>query len=168
MLVCAGCTRAPLPAVKVADLPTPSSFHPPRSLLPPGWREVASLRKKLEDLTELRELVRQLGRGGGKGPLKKAPEQVGAVWRGALRGRHGDGSAHAAMLPPLSPAPAGLGLLLHYPPLPGGVESVATPPFPNPFCPLLACAAGLQQQAPSGGHPLPATARGDAGAHPLR
>jgi len=25
----------------------------------------------------LRELVRQLGRGGGKGPLKKAPEQVG-------------------------------------------------------------------------------------------
>lgn len=44
--------------------------------MPPGWREVASLRKKLEDLRELRELVRQLGRGGGKGPLKKAPEQV--------------------------------------------------------------------------------------------
>lgn len=42
-----------------------------------GWREVAALRKKLEDLRELRELVRQLGRGGGKGPLKKAPEQVG-------------------------------------------------------------------------------------------
>lgn len=43
----------------------------------PGWREVAALRKKLEDLRELRDLVRQLGRGGGKGPLKKAPEQVG-------------------------------------------------------------------------------------------
>jgi hypothetical protein len=41
-----------------------------------GWREVAALRRKLEDLRELRELVRQLGRGGGKGPLKKAPEQV--------------------------------------------------------------------------------------------
>ena len=48
----------------------------------PGWREVASLRKKLEDLKELRELVRQLGRGGGKGPLKKAPEQVRrGLWR---------------------------------------------------------------------------------------
>lgn len=48
-----------------------------RSPLSPGWREVAALRRKLEDLRELRELVRQLGRGGGKGPLKKAPEQVG-------------------------------------------------------------------------------------------
>lgn len=41
-----------------------------------GWREVASLRKKLETLRELRDLVRSLGRGGGKGPLKKAPEVV--------------------------------------------------------------------------------------------
>lgn len=43
-----------------------------------GWKEVAALRRKLEDLKELRELVRQLGRGGGKGPLKKAPQQVAA------------------------------------------------------------------------------------------
>lgn len=41
-----------------------------------GWREVAALRKKLEDLRELRELVRSLGRGSGKGPLRRAPEQV--------------------------------------------------------------------------------------------
>ncbi|PSC69825.1 von Willebrand type A [Micractinium conductrix] len=55
----------------------PEGFDSSRSVWhQTGWREVASLRKKLEDLTELRELVRQLGRGGGKGPLKKAPEQV--------------------------------------------------------------------------------------------
>lgn len=30
----------------------------------------------LEDCPELRELVRQLGRGGGKGPLRRAPEEV--------------------------------------------------------------------------------------------
>lgn len=44
-----------------------------------GWREVDALRKKLETLRELRELVRSLGRGGGKGPLKKAPEEVYAA-----------------------------------------------------------------------------------------
>ena len=38
---------------------------------------MAALRRKLEELRELRELVRQLGRGGGTGPLKQAPEQVG-------------------------------------------------------------------------------------------
>ena len=32
----------------------------------------------LEDCVELRDLVRQLGRGGGKGPLRRAPEEV---WR---------------------------------------------------------------------------------------
>lgn len=37
-----------------------------------GWRELDSLRKKLENLKELRELVRSLGRGGGKGPLRKS------------------------------------------------------------------------------------------------
>jgi hypothetical protein len=42
-----------------------------------GWRELDDLRKKLEGLKELRELVRGLGRSGGKGPLRKAPEQVG-------------------------------------------------------------------------------------------
>eukprot|EP00891_Asterochloris_glomerata_P001609 jgi/Astpho2/1609/e_gw1.00028.9.1_t len=41
-----------------------------------GWAEVESLRKKLEDLPELRELVRQLGRAGGVGPLRRAPEEV--------------------------------------------------------------------------------------------
>ena len=42
-----------------------------------GWAEVDALRKKLEELRELRELVRQLGRAGGKGPLRRAPEEVG-------------------------------------------------------------------------------------------
>jgi hypothetical protein len=41
-----------------------------------GWQEVADLRKKLENLTELRELVRQLGRSGGKGPKRRAPQEV--------------------------------------------------------------------------------------------
>lgn len=41
-----------------------------------GWAELDELRKKLEDLKELRELVRSLGRGGGKGPLRLAPEEV--------------------------------------------------------------------------------------------
>ena len=41
-----------------------------------GWREVVALSKRLEALRELRDLVRALGRGGGKGPLKRAPEQI--------------------------------------------------------------------------------------------
>ena len=41
-----------------------------------GWQELDKLRKKLEVLRELRELVRSLGRGGGRGPLKRAPELV--------------------------------------------------------------------------------------------
>lgn len=41
-----------------------------------GWREVNYLRKRLEELRELRELVRSLGRGGGMGPLRKAPRQL--------------------------------------------------------------------------------------------
>jgi hypothetical protein len=41
-----------------------------------GWQEVEDLRKKLESLKELRELVRSLGRAGGKGPLRRAPEEV--------------------------------------------------------------------------------------------
>lgn len=45
-----------------------------------GWRELDDLRKKLEGLKELRELVRGLGRSGGKGPLRKAPEQASS-WR---------------------------------------------------------------------------------------
>jgi len=34
-----------------------------------------ALRAKLEDLKELRDLVRSLGRGGGWGPLRRAPVQ---------------------------------------------------------------------------------------------
>ncbi len=41
-----------------------------------GWTEVEDLRRKLEALTELRELVRSLGRAGGKGSLRRAPEEV--------------------------------------------------------------------------------------------
>ncbi|KAL6765729.1 hypothetical protein V8C86DRAFT_2448564 [Haematococcus lacustris] len=41
----------------------------------PGWAALDSLRKRLEDLRELRELVRSLGRGGGWGPLRRAPVQ---------------------------------------------------------------------------------------------
>lgn len=33
------------------------------------------MRSKLEDLKELRDLVRSLGRGGGWGPLRRAPIQ---------------------------------------------------------------------------------------------
>jgi len=36
------------------------------------------LRRKLENLKELRDLVKSLGRGGGKGPLRRAPEEVRA------------------------------------------------------------------------------------------
>ncbi|GAX75202.1 hypothetical protein CEUSTIGMA_g2646.t1 [Chlamydomonas eustigma] len=41
-----------------------------------GWKELNDLRKILEECVELRDLVRQLGRGGGKGPLRRAPEQI--------------------------------------------------------------------------------------------
>eukprot|EP01025_Chloroclados_australasicus_P045017 TRINITY_DN4906_c0_g1_i1.p1 TRINITY_DN4906_c0_g1~~TRINITY_DN4906_c0_g1_i1.p1 ORF type:complete len:684 (-),score=92.29 TRINITY_DN4906_c0_g1_i1:237-2288(-) len=40
-----------------------------------GWEQLDHLRKKLEDLKELRDLVRSLGRGGGWGPLRRAPVQ---------------------------------------------------------------------------------------------
>lgn len=40
-----------------------------------GWSQLDELRKKLEDLKELRDLVRSLGRGGGWGPLRRAPVQ---------------------------------------------------------------------------------------------
>ena len=39
------------------------------------WQELESLRKKLEELRELRDLVRSLGRGAGRGPLRRAPRQ---------------------------------------------------------------------------------------------
>jgi len=40
-----------------------------------GWNSLDALRAKLEDLKELRDLVRSLGRGGGWGPLRRAPIQ---------------------------------------------------------------------------------------------
>ena len=41
-----------------------------------GWQQMERLRRKLEDLKELRDLVRDLGRSGGRGPKRKAPAQV--------------------------------------------------------------------------------------------
>ena len=41
-----------------------------------GWKELDSLRKKLQDLKELRDMVRSLGRGSGRGPLRRAPRQI--------------------------------------------------------------------------------------------
>ena len=49
-----------------------------------GWAELQSLRHKLQRLRELRDLVRNLGRGSGKGPLRRAPRQ--AERRGAPQG----------------------------------------------------------------------------------
>ncbi|CAD7700910.1 unnamed protein product [Ostreobium quekettii] len=43
-----------------------------------GWHEFEQLRKKLERLRELREIVRSLGRSGGRGPIRKAPAQAEA------------------------------------------------------------------------------------------
>ena len=43
-----------------------------------GWKELDSLRKKLEELRELRDLVRSLGRGAGRGPLRRAPRSASA------------------------------------------------------------------------------------------
>lgn len=40
-----------------------------------GWKEMDKMRAQLEDLRELRDLVRSLGRGGGWGPLRRAPVQ---------------------------------------------------------------------------------------------
>ncbi|KAG2436957.1 hypothetical protein HXX76_006473 [Chlamydomonas incerta] len=40
-----------------------------------GWSQLDELRRKLEELKELRDLVRSLGRGGGWGPLRRAPVQ---------------------------------------------------------------------------------------------
>ncbi|KAG2483511.1 hypothetical protein HYH03_017619 [Edaphochlamys debaryana] len=40
-----------------------------------GWGQLDELRRKLEELKELRDLVRSLGRGGGWGPLRRAPVQ---------------------------------------------------------------------------------------------
>jgi len=57
----------------------PKGFDLSRSLWKmTGWKEMERLRRKLEDLKELRELVRQLGRGGGRGPRRRAPREVEA------------------------------------------------------------------------------------------
>jgi uncharacterized protein with von Willebrand factor type A (vWA) domain len=41
-----------------------------------GWHVFRDLQKRLEKLRELRDLVRSLGRAGGKGPMRRAPKQV--------------------------------------------------------------------------------------------
>lgn len=41
-----------------------------------GWEKMDELRKILENVKELRDLVRSLGRAGGKGPKRKAPSEV--------------------------------------------------------------------------------------------
>ena len=43
-----------------------------------GWREMKELRKKLENLKELRDLIKKLGRASGKGPKRRAPQEVRA------------------------------------------------------------------------------------------
>lgn len=68
------CCRAPL-----------ASCRPDPALVPlwlqshlwnrKGWTEMDRMRSRLEDLRELRDLVRSLGRGGGWGPLRRAPTQ---------------------------------------------------------------------------------------------
>lgn len=40
-----------------------------------GWADMDTVRAKLEDFKELRDLVRSLGRGGGWGPLRRAAVQ---------------------------------------------------------------------------------------------
>jgi len=49
-----------------------------------GWAEVAALRRRLEDLAELRDLVRQLGRASGRGPKRRAPQEARAGPPGRL------------------------------------------------------------------------------------
>ena len=41
-----------------------------------GWQEMKDLRKKLENLKELRELIKKLGRASGKGPKRRAPQEA--------------------------------------------------------------------------------------------
>ena len=63
-----------------------------------GWREMAQLRRKLENLKELRDLVRALGRASGKGPRRRAPQEVG-------RKSPGGPEKPALPLPLLMPVP---------------------------------------------------------------
>jgi len=41
-----------------------------------GWAAMDTLRERPDDLKEVRDLVRSLGRGGGWGPLRSAPVQI--------------------------------------------------------------------------------------------
>lgn len=70
MLLTAWCTAAAL-------MDGPKGFDASHAMWrASGWREVRELRRRLQELKELRELVRSLGRSGGKGPIRRAPEQV--------------------------------------------------------------------------------------------
>jgi len=79
-----------------------------------GWKELDRLRKKLEDLQELRDLVRQLGRGGGRGPRRRAPREVEATGkppgmvRSPLQPEETSGLARSGDLSLMLPAEASL------------------------------------------------------------
>jgi hypothetical protein len=66
----ASCTPTP-----VSDPPWPVRPPAHTTVPAPGARSALQV---LEKVPELRELVRQLGRGGGRGPLRRAPEEVEA------------------------------------------------------------------------------------------
>ncbi|GMH32818.1 hypothetical protein BSKO_00652 [Bryopsis sp. KO-2023] len=79
-----------------------------------GWDEMEKLRRKLQDLKELRELVRSLGRAGGKGPMRRAPAEVyksgnpPGVIRSPLQPEETRGLARSGDLSRMLPAEAAL------------------------------------------------------------
>lgn len=79
-----------------------------------GWKELDALRKKLAELKELRDLVRELGRGSGKGPLKRARahvEQAGrpmGVTRSPLQPEETRGLTRSGDLSSMLPSEAAL------------------------------------------------------------
>ena len=50
-----------------------------------GWQEMKDLRQKLENLKELRDLIKKLGRASGKGPKRRAPQEVRPTLASLLR-----------------------------------------------------------------------------------
>ena len=136
----------------------------------------------LEDCVELRDLVRQLGRGGGKGPLRRAPEEVRGVTQGRgvsvercaaaiLLGppallrwdRSPWGERRSAPLSPPYPAlvrTASKSSAPSYPPPHPCVRTVSNPSAPcHPPPSTLLCAAAYPW-CPTRRHPVAAAARG--------
>ena len=52
----------PLPESSLGHVRLPGDLTPGNGPLPQGWGEMDNMRQKLEDLKELRDLVRSLGR----------------------------------------------------------------------------------------------------------